>query len=46
MQSEIKTENLILRKYETAFVSVLFEAANESKGGDFTQLDAVVSRRL
>lgn len=36
MRSEIKTENLILRKYEKDFVTLLFEAASESKGGDFT----------
>lgn len=36
MRSEIKTENLILRKYEIDFVPLLFEAANESKGGEFT----------
>ncbi len=37
MRSEIKTENLILRKYEIDFVPLLFEAAIESKGGEFTR---------
>lgn len=36
MRSEIKGENLILRKYEIEFIPLLFEAANESKGGDFS----------
>lgn len=36
MRTEIKTENLILRKYEIEFIPLLFEAAIESKGGDFT----------
>lgn len=36
MRSEIKTENLILRKYEIEFIPLLFEAAIESKGGEFT----------
>lgn len=36
MRSEIKTENLILRKYEIGFAPLLFEAASESKGGDFS----------
>ncbi len=36
MRSEIKTENLILRKYEMTFAPLLFEAATESKGGDFS----------
>jgi RimJ/RimL family protein N-acetyltransferase len=37
MRSEIKTENLILRKYEIDFIPLLFEAANESKGGEFSR---------
>lgn len=36
MRSKIKTENLILRKYEIEFIPLLFEAASESKGGEFT----------
>jgi len=36
MRSEIKTENLVLRKYEMNFAPLLFEAASESKGGDFS----------
>ncbi|MDQ2747599.1 MAG: GNAT family N-acetyltransferase [Acidobacteriota bacterium] len=36
MRSEIFGENIILRKYETAFAPLLFEAAIESKGGEFT----------
>ena len=36
MRSEIITENLVLRKYEIAFAPMLFEAAIESKGGDFS----------
>ncbi len=37
MRSEIKMENLILRKYELAFAPLLFEAAIESKGGEFSR---------
>ena len=37
MRSEIKSENLILRKYEIEFVPLLFEAAFESRGGEFTR---------
>ena len=37
MRSEIKTENLVLRKYEAAFVPLLFEAASESQGGEFSR---------
>ena len=37
MRSEIKTENIILRKYKIEFVPLLFEAAIESKGGEFTR---------
>jgi ribosomal-protein-serine acetyltransferase len=36
MRSEIKTENLILRKYEKDFAPLLFEAGMESRGGDFS----------
>ncbi|MGI8494783.1 MAG: GNAT family N-acetyltransferase [Pyrinomonadaceae bacterium] len=36
MRNEIKTGGLILRKYEIAFAPLLFEAASESKGGEFT----------
>lgn len=37
MRSEIKTENLTLRKYEMNFATLLYEAAVESKGGEFTR---------
>lgn len=37
MRSEIKTDNLILRKYESGFAPLLFEAAIESRGGEFTR---------
>lgn len=37
MRTEIAGETIILRKYETAFVPLLFEAAIESKGGDFSR---------
>jgi ribosomal-protein-serine acetyltransferase len=37
MRSEIKSTNLVLRKYEIAFVPLLFEAARESKGGEFSR---------
>ena len=37
MRSKIKTENLILRKYEMNFATLLYEAAVESKGGEFTR---------
>ncbi len=36
MRSEIKTEDLILRKYEMSFAPLLFEAAMESRGGEFS----------
>ena len=36
MRSEIKTGNLVLRKYEIDFVPLLFEAAYESRGGEFS----------
>ena len=36
MRSEIKSDNLILRRYETDFIPLLFEAASESKGGEFS----------
>lgn len=35
MRTEIKTENLILRRYEIEFLPRLFEASSESKGGEF-----------
>jgi len=38
MRSEIKSENLILRKYEIGFAPLLFEAAIESGGGEFFHL--------
>jgi ribosomal-protein-serine acetyltransferase len=37
MRSEIKSDNLILRKYEKSFAPPLFEAAIESRGGEFTR---------
>ena len=37
MRSEIRSDNLILRKYESAFVPLLFEAAYSSRGGEFTR---------
>lgn len=37
MRGEIKSENLILRRYETDFIPLLFEAASESKGGEFSR---------
>ena len=37
MRSEIKSANLILRKYEAAFAALLYEAAIESSGGEFTR---------
>ena len=37
MRSEIKLDNLILRKYETDFAPLLFEAAMESRGGEFSR---------
>ena len=37
MRSEIKTENLILRKYEQSFAPLLYEAAIESQGGEFSR---------
>lgn len=36
MRGEIKSGEIILRKYETAFAPLLFEAAFESRGADFT----------
>ncbi len=36
MRSEIKSDNLILRKYEMSFAPLLFEAAMESRGGEFS----------
>lgn len=37
MRSEIKTEKFILRKYELDFAPMLFEAAIESQGGEFSR---------
>lgn len=36
MRTEIYGEKIILRAYEESFVPLLFEAASESKGGDFS----------
>lgn len=37
MRKEIKCEKIILRKYEMDFAPLLFEAAIESKGGEFSR---------
>ncbi|HEY0657332.1 MAG TPA: GNAT family protein [Pyrinomonadaceae bacterium] len=37
MRSEIKSENLILRRYEINFAPLLYEAAIESRGGEFSR---------
>lgn len=37
MKTEISSNNLILRKYEMDFAPLLFEAAKESSGGEFTR---------
>lgn len=37
MRSEIVGERVVLRKYETGFAPLLFAAANESKGGEFSR---------
>ncbi len=37
MRKEIKGEKIILRKYERDFAEKLFEAAFESRGGEFTR---------
>lgn len=37
MRSEIKLDDLILRKYEMSFAPMLFEAAIESRGGEFSR---------
>lgn len=37
MRSEIKSDNIILRKYEMSFAPMLFEAAIESRGGEFSR---------
>lgn len=37
MRSEIKSDSLILRKYEMSFALLLFEAATESRGGEFSR---------
>ena len=36
MKEEIKSDKIILRKYETDFAPLLFEAAFESRGGEFS----------
>lgn len=36
MKTEIDGDKIILRSYEKSFVPLLFEAASESKGGDFS----------
>ena len=36
MRNEIRSDKMILRKYEIGFVPLLFEAANESRGGEFS----------
>ena len=36
MRSKIVGEKIILRKYEIGFAPLLFEAASESKGGEFS----------
>lgn len=37
MRGEIVGERIILRKYETSFAPLLFEAGRESKGGEFSR---------
>lgn len=37
MRSEVKADNLILRKYEASFAQLLFEAASESRVGEFSR---------
>ena len=37
MRSEIKSKNLILRRYEIDFAPLLYEAAIESRGGEFSR---------
>lgn len=37
MRTEIKSDKIILRKYESDFAQLLFEAAFESRGGEFTR---------
>ncbi len=37
MRSEIKSAKIILRKYESSFAPLLFEAAAESRGGEFSR---------
>jgi len=37
MRSEIVGEKIILRKYEIGFAPLLFEAASESRGGEFSR---------
>lgn len=37
MREEIRSENIILRRYENSFAPMLYEAALESRGGDFSR---------
>lgn len=37
MRREIKSEKIILRKYQKDFAELLFEAAYESRGGEFSR---------
>jgi RimJ/RimL family protein N-acetyltransferase len=37
MRSEIIGEKIVLKKYEIGFAPLLFEAVNESKGGEFSR---------
>ena len=37
MKEEIKSDKIILRKYQTDFAPLLFEAAVESRGGEFSR---------
>lgn len=37
MRTEITGEKIILRKYESEFAPLLYEAASESKGGEFSR---------
>ena len=37
MQTEIYDDQIILKAYEKSFVPLLFEAATESRGGEFSR---------
>lgn len=37
MRNTIENERIVLRKYETEFAPLLYEAARESRGGEFTR---------